>query len=296
MHIKEFQKKFDIQATQDFRISNFGLTTSSIKNTTSYATNKRYLKQALDNKNIFSIITTQDLQPLAKDKITVISIDPLKSFYDMYHYWLEKGQKRQKVKTIISKTATVHPSAIVSDYDVFIGENVVIEENVVIKEGVSIGNSSIIRTGTVLGCEGFHVNDLNGIYVTFRHNGFLKIGSRVEVQSLCTIDRGIFQETTIIGNNVVIGNLTQISHNCEIGHNTVILPQATIAGSAKIGSHVYIAPGAIISNVKIGDNSRVSIGSVVGSNVKKNITVTGNFAVEHTKFLRQLFFLRKNVQ
>lgn len=296
MKIREVEKKFGIISEKDFKIINIGLITSSIKNTTSFATSELYLREASDNPNIHSIIITDELLHLVKDKIAIVSKDPLKTFYELYHFWLDNEKEETDINKNqnISKSARIHSSAIISGKNVFIDDDVLIEERVVIKEGVSIGKNTIIRAGTIIGCEGFHVVDLNGKYVVFRHNGYLKIGNNVEIQSLCSIDRGIFGETTIIGDEVVIGNLTQISHNAQIGERTVILPHVTVSGSARIGSHVYIAPGVAVSNVKIGDNSRVSIGSVVGSNVRDNETVTGNFAVKHELFLNQQLFMRRN--
>ena len=52
-----------------------------------------------------------------------------------------------------------------------------------------------------------------------------------------------------IGNNVTIGNFTNIYENVEIGDNCEIAGNVTIYPGARIGSGVKIFPGAVISAI-----------------------------------------------
>lgn len=52
-----------------------------------------------------------------------------------------------------------------------------------------------------------------------------------------------------IGNNVSIGNYTNIYEDVEIGDNTVIYGNVTIFPGARIGSNVKIFPGAVVSAI-----------------------------------------------
>lgn len=52
-----------------------------------------------------------------------------------------------------------------------------------------------------------------------------------------------------IGNNVSIGNFTNIHEDVEIGDNTIIYGNVTIFPGARIGSNVKIFPGAVVSAI-----------------------------------------------
>lgn len=52
-----------------------------------------------------------------------------------------------------------------------------------------------------------------------------------------------------IGNNVTIGNFTNIYEDVEIGDNCVIYGNVTIFPGARIGDNVKIFPGAVISGI-----------------------------------------------
>jgi UDP-3-O-[3-hydroxymyristoyl] glucosamine N-acyltransferase len=55
---------------------------------------------------------------------------------------------------------------------------------------------------------------------------------------------------------------------------------------------VWIGPGVtLINGIVVGKNGRVNIGSVATRDVPENCAVTGNFALEHEKFLRNLKYL-----
>ena len=67
-----------------------------------------------------------------------------------------------------------------------------------------------------------------------------------------------------------------------------------VAGSAKIGSDVWLGVNSTISDrIIIGDYARISLGAVVTKNVPENVTVSGNFAIEHHKFLNHIKTLAK---
>jgi len=69
----------------------------------------------------------------------------------------------------------------------------------------------------------------------------------------------------------------------------MIAGRSVISGNCSIGENVFLGVGAVISNrITIGDGARVSLGSVVTKDVPAGQTVTGNFAVDHRKFLSNL--------
>ena len=55
-----------------------------------------------------------------------------------------------------------------------------------------------------------------------------------------------------------------------------------------IGEKVFIGPGSSVANgVEIGDGAWVTIGSTVVDNVLPEKKVSGNFAIDHIKFLKK---------
>jgi len=80
-----------------------------------------------------------------------------------------------------------------------------------------------------------------------------------------------------------------IGHGTVIGRQTRIAAGAAISGNCIIGSRVWIGVNATISNrIRVGDNARISLGAVVTKDVPEGITVSGNFAIEHQRFLKNL--------
>jgi UDP-3-O-[3-hydroxymyristoyl] glucosamine N-acyltransferase len=297
MKFSELKWLYDIKNDYDFEFSNMGMAITKIPNTLSFLKDAKYCKNIVSNNNITAVITTTELAQEVSNLNFVIVDDPLKTFYEIYEIW---ASMKPKNHSIISSNANIHPRASISPYNVVIEENVLIEENVVIKDDVTIGKNSIIRANSILGNPGLEVKKIDNKNLCIQHNGFLKIGEDVEVQSGSCLDKGIYGESTIIGNYTKIGALCVIAHNSVIGENCIIAPKVVVSGSVKIGNRVWIGPSSTISSyVTIGDNARVTIGSAVMNYVPDNLTVTGYIAQEHNLFLLNylsLFKRRRKVQ
>ena len=98
----------------------------------------------------------------------------------------------------------------------------------------------------------------------------------------------------MIGKNSKIYNLVHIAHDSKIGENTFITAGVIICGRVKVGKNSYLGPNCTIRNgLSLGENSKVSMGAVVTKNVGDSETVTGNFAVSHSKFLKLFKYLLK---
>jgi len=142
---------------------------------------------------------------------------------------------------------------------------------------VKIGNNCIIKSGVVLGTEGFGFEkDNEGNLFRFPQLGGLLIGDFVEIGANTTVDRGALSDT-IIGNHTKINNLCHIAHNNNIGCNVVIAGCVNISGSSTIEDNVWIAPNASIRGwLHIGENAIIGMGAVVTKNVPAGETWVGN--------------------
>jgi UDP-3-O-[3-hydroxymyristoyl] glucosamine N-acyltransferase len=183
------------------------------------------------------------------------------------------------------KNITVGSGSIIYP-DVAIGSGAIIHNNVVIYPGVTIGLNVEIESNCIIGSKGFgYVKDTDE-YMHFPHLGGVVISDNVEIGANTCVDRGTMGNT-FIGEGTKISNLCQIAHNTNIGRNCLIAGKAQIGGGSVVGDGAYIGPSAIISNkIKIGKNCDVKIGSVVISNIKDGLSVSGNFAMEHKKNIR----------
>jgi len=59
-----------------------------------------------------------------------------------------------------------------------------------------------------------------------------------------------------------------------------------IAGSAVLGDDVWVGPSASISSeINVGNGAAISLGAVVTRDVEAGARVSGNFAIDHERFL-----------
>ena len=80
-----------------------------------------------------------------------------------------------------------------------------------------------------------------------------------------------------VGIVTTIGIHASVGHDAQIGSYCEISPGVRISGRSKIGNGVLIGSNAVIfPNLSIGNNARISAGSVVVKDVGENETVIGN--------------------
>lgn len=160
--------------------------------------------------------------------------------------------------------------------EVVISDNVRIENNVSIQGKVTIGTDTIIRSGVVIGTDGFgYFENKDGINVRVPHFGGVIIGEDVEIGANTCIDRGTLGDV-VIGNHVKINNLCHIAHNVIIGDHAMIAALVNISGSVLIKKNVFISPAATVRNqVTIGENSLIGLGAVVVKDVEDNAVIVG---------------------
>lgn len=201
------------------------------------------------------------------------------------NYCLPEMPNKTGVDCVISNRANIAGNSVT------IGDRVIIEDNVTIYDHVKIGNDCVIRSGAVIGGKAFtFARTKDNRILGMEDLGQVVLGDRVEIFSLTHVAKGILPtDTTFIGDDAKIDALVQIGHGSVIGKRTLIAEGAVIAGNVCIGDDAWVGVNATVSNrIRIGDHARVSLGSVVTKNVANGQTVTGNFAIDHSTFLRNL--------
>ena len=182
----------------------------------------------------------------------------------------------------IGKNVTIGPHSVIES-GVRIGNDVCIHANVVVYRDCVIGDRTEIKSGSVIGAEGFGLDfEEDGTPVKIPHIGKVLLGEDVLIGALCTIDRGTIDDT-VLEHDVKLGQRIHLAHNCRIGKNTVIAASASISGSVHVGNDCWIgASSSIINQSVVEDGALVGFGAVVVKKVEKNSVVVGNPA----KFLK----------
>jgi UDP-3-O-[3-hydroxymyristoyl] glucosamine N-acyltransferase len=169
---------------------------------------------------------------------------------------------------------------------VAIGDGVTINHHVVINDRSVIGAGTYVKSGSIIGEDGFGFAFDGDIPVRIPHLGRVIIGVNVEIGANCTIARGTIKDT-VIGENVKMDDQVHIAHNCSIGSNTILTAQAEVSGSVEIGENCWIGPNAsIINGIRIGAGSKVGIGSVVTEDLDRKRTVMCLNAIPLKKLIK----------
>lgn len=254
--------------------------------------NEKYIDSLSDK--ITALITTKEIGDKLKDKYgIIISENPRVDYFKLHNKLSSiEGYKREEFTTSIGEGCKISNLASISDKNVIIGKNVIIEEFVVIRENTIIGDNSIIRSGVVLGGEGYEYKRIDGVIMNVNHCGGVIIEDNVEVQYNSCIDKALYPwDNTIIGEYSKLDNLVHIEHGVKVGKRCLIASRSTFGGRTIIGDDSWVGLGAVISNgLKLGSKVSISLGSVVTKNLSDGEKVSGNFAINHNKFVD---FIRK---
>lgn len=295
MKLTEVQNKGNIELIRDGEFESLGLITHNNLKQLVFIEDFKYLPTLLKKPNVSCVVTTEELIPSIPEGLSIgISKDPRKSFYDIHNYLAKNTDLYGRpFNTEIASSAKIHPTAFVAKRNVHIGERCKIGPNVSILEGSILEDDVIIRAGSVIGTEGFEFYRIGREIMPVLHAGGVLLLNRVEIQANCCISKAVFGGFTEIGEDTKLDNFVHIAHNVIIGKRCLLAACAMVAGSARIGDDVWIGPSASISSeVEIGEGASITIGSVVTKNVAPCQRVTGNFAIEHDKFIAFLKTIR----
>lgn len=251
----------------------------------------KYIDQI--HEDVTMVITTPGLKETMVGRKFGLCIveNPRITFFELHNYMsTTKGYQRTKYDTTIGENCHIHSLACIAKHNVTIGNNVTIEEFVSIKENTVIGDNTIIRAGSVIGGQGFEFKRNKDNIESVAHAGGVKIDHDVEIQYSTMIDKAIYPwDNTEIGAFTKIDNLVHVGHAAKIRKSVMIVAHAGIGGRTEINNGTWIGFGAIIKNgLIIGKNARANMGAIVTKNIDDNTSVTGNFAIEHHRFIKEL--------
>jgi UDP-3-O-[3-hydroxymyristoyl] glucosamine N-acyltransferase len=258
---------------------------------------EKYAAAATADASISCVITGPALADAvaANGRLGVATAENPRAAFFRYHNHLAENSDFywRNFDSEIAVDAVIHPNSYVAPLNVRIGRGCVIEPGVTVLERSVLGEGVILRAGSTIGSQGFEFKRLEGTIVAVAHAGGARLSDGVEVQANSAISRSIFGGFTQLGEETKLDNLVHVAHNVTIGRRCFLAACAMIAGSVIVGDDVWIGPGASISSgVTIGDGANVTIGAVVTRNVPAGAHVSGNFAIDHDKFIAFLRSIR----
>ncbi|QFU15931.1 DapH/DapD/GlmU-related protein [Microvirga thermotolerans] len=249
---------------------------------------RKFLTALIGNPYVSAVLTTSELAEHIPEHIGLAVVrDPLIAFYKAHNFLLDSNFYWQPFENQIDSTSYISPAAIIADRNVRIGAGTVIEAGVHIKERTIIGANCIVRSGTILSSEGFEYKNLGKGLELIPHGAGIEIGDRVNIHSNCAMDRGLYGENTKIGSGSCIDNFVHIAHGVKIGQNCIVAAGTVFAAAVIVGDGARIDPNATVGHeVSIGPRAYVSMGSVVVKDVPADTKVSGNFALDHRRFVK----------
>lgn len=254
-----------------------------------------YVAEVNASDRVAAVLTTPELASLIDPRFGVaVAENPLVAHAEVHNRCaLTRQAELAGQPTVIDPSARIDGSASVAGYGVTIGANVIIGPKAVVLPGVSIEQDCVIHPGVVLGVEGFQVGKIGGRQRIVPQLGGVRLKPGVEILANSCVARALFGGETTIGEETVTDNLVYIAHDCQIGARVQICALVNILGRVEIGDGAYIGPSAVVLNgAKIGAGAKVSIGAVVTRDVAAGQTVSGNFAIDHDRFLDHVRSIR----
>lgn len=256
-----------------------------------FLASEKFLEELNNNKTVSCVITNnKELSTRLNKNFGIIIVEkPKKVFFELHNELEKKGfYSKENSENKISIKANISNTAIFNGKNIIIEDEVTIDENVVIYSDVHIKKGTRIGAGTVIGSRPFQIVQLEEKVITVTPVGKVIIDESVEILCNTVIVKGVFGDT-YIGKRVCIDNLVHIAHDVKIGAGSLIVAGTVLGGRARLGDNSYTGINASVKNgLIIGENAKINMGAVVSKNVDASQTVTGNLAIEHSKFIENL--------
>lgn len=235
------------------------------------------------------VLAAEGLEERIPEDMGVCVVERPRELFFLIHNFLScrQGYQREEFLSEIGEGCTISPLASIAEKNVRIGRGVVVEEFAVIRENTVLQDGVIVRAGAVVGGQGFEYKRMGERTLLVEHAGGVIVEEGAEIKYNTCIDRAVYPwDDTVVGGYCRLDNLVHIGHAVKLGKCVLVAAGSVIAGRTTIGNNAWVGLNVTIANgLHIGENSRVNMGAVVISSVKDGEHVTGNIAIEHTKFM-----------
>lgn len=295
MHLAGLPAIVPVTILRDGPIGSLGLITHSGDDMLAFLESERFLDGVLRHPSIRCVITSGALADRLPARLGVaISEAPRRDFFKFHNHLADHTDFYWRdFPTEIAPDAIISPAAYIAERNVRIGRRTVIEPHVTVLPHTILGDDVSLRAGSVVGAQGFQfIRNDDGV-LPVAHGGGVWLHDRVEVQANSTIARALFGGFTELGEDTKLDSLVYVAHHVRLGKRCLVGSGAAITGTVTISDDVWIGPNATIaSEVTIGDRANITLGSVVTRDVAADQHVTGNFAIDHEKYIAFLRTIR----
>jgi UDP-3-O-[3-hydroxymyristoyl] glucosamine N-acyltransferase len=260
-----------------------------------FAETARWARAAVENQFVTCIALWPGLEPEVPDGIGVlVSPDPRRWFFDLHEALCHSGFYGLPSETYVDPSVQIGVGAHIDVRGVRIGPNCIIETGAFVLSGSTLAEGCRIRTGAIIGSEGFEVRKRDGELRTVPHVGETVLEAGVEVQHYSCVDRAPFGRT-VIGEQTKIDNLCHIGHGCHIGARNIVTAGVTFGGNVVTGDDCWFGIHSVIRDGRtVGDRGRVTMGACATQDVAPGETVSGNWALPHDLQVRHMKAVRSN--
>jgi UDP-N-acetylglucosamine acyltransferase len=189
---------------------------------------------------------------------------------------------------VIDPRAIISPKAELAP-DVTVGPFSIIGPDVILGPGTVIGPHVVINGPTRMGTGNrvFQFASLGDAPQDKKYAGEptrLEIGDRNVFRESCTINRGTTHDAgvTTIGSDNLFMAYSHVAHDCLVGSNLVFANGATLGGHVDVGDWVTLGGLAAVHQFcKIGSHAFIAGGAIVTRDVPNYFMVAGNPAEPH---------------
>jgi UDP-N-acetylglucosamine acyltransferase len=167
----------------------------------------------------------------------------------------------------IGENVTISPFVTI-EKDAVIGDNTCIYPNVVVMNGARIGKNCRIFPGAVIAAV---PQDLK-----FRgEETTAEIGEGTTVRECATVNRGTAAKgKTIVGNNCLLMAYSHTAHDCILGNNVILGNATQLAGEVEVDDYAILSGGALIHQfTRIGRHTLIQGGSRINKDIPPYIIV-----------------------
>ena len=241
-----------------------------------------------------TVILINKVVDCPEGKALLISDDPFRDFNALTDHFrpFEKAVSMIAESAEVGEGTTIQPNVFIGN-NVRIGKDCIIHANVCIYDHCILGDGVIIHSGTVIGSDAFYYKNREEGYDKLKSGGSVLIEDHVEIGALCTIDRGVTNNTTIKQGSK-LDNQVHVGHDTVIGRRCLIASQTGIAGCVVIEDEVTLwGQVGITSAATIGANSIILAQSGVAKSLKGGKTYFGSPAEEAREKLKQMAHVKR---
>jgi UDP-3-O-[3-hydroxymyristoyl] glucosamine N-acyltransferase len=286
--------------------------------TLTFATDERYLRNALDSRAAAVLTEPALAKALTAPRKPLLLVSSARAALAAILASLEPPRPPAPYRhpsAIVDATAQIGPDVHIGP-QVYVGPRAEIGPECVLLAGAIVGADArlgrrgtlhpramlldrcvagervVLQAGAIVGSDGFGYVFIDGHFDKIPQVGIVTLGDDVEIGANTCVDRAQMGATSI-GAGSKIDNLIQIGHNCRIGKHTAFAAMTGLAGSTIVGDYVLVGgQSAFKGHITVGSRVRIAGNTMVWGDVPDDAFVSGQPAHDHREELRQQVRLR----